>query len=180
MKFNYLLTLLVGFIFLSSVQAQRMAEPGVLGAGLASSYPAYGLSAKYNVLEHHSAQLIVGGASYGFGTSSFAVSGRYIYNFNVMGDSFYFKPYGYAQVSYLSIKNDYYYYNSSVYLNESRSDSTVSFGLGGGVECEIPNFVEGLAFSAELGFISGSFDDSVGGSISGLAYGAGVHYYFDF
>jgi len=175
MKTNYLFTVLLSFIFLSTVQAQRMAEPGVLGAGLASSYPAYGLSAKYNILEHHSAQLIVGGASYGYGTGAFAISGRYLYNFNVMGDSFYFKPFGYAQVGYFSVKSEYSFLSTT----ESRSYNTVSFGIGGGVECEIPEFVEGLAFSAELGYVGGSFGDNLS-SFAGLAYGAGVHYYFDF
>ena len=175
MKSNYPFTILVSFIFLSSVQSQVMAESGVLGAGLASSFPAYGLSAKYNITETHAAQMIVGGASYGFGSSSFAVSGRYIYNFDTMGDAFYFKPFGYAQLGYFSVKSEYSYLDAS----KSISDSTVSFGIGGGVECEIPDFVEGLAVSGELGYVGGSFDDNIGG-FSGLSYGAGIHYYFNF
>ena len=174
MKTNFLFTVVFSFIFLSSVHSQKMGEAGVLGAGIASSYPAYGISGKYNFTEHHSAQLILGGASYGYSATSFSfgASGRYLYNFDVLGDSFFFKPYGYAQVSYFTVKYDYYYASSD-------SFNTVGFGLGGGVECEIPDFVEGLTFSGELGYIGGDFGNGID-SFSGLSYGASVHYYFDF
>jgi Outer membrane protein beta-barrel domain len=173
MKTNFLFILVFSFAFLSTTHAQRMAEPGVLGAGIASSYPAYGVSAKYNFTETHAAQLILGGASYGYDSTSFSfgVSGRYLYNFDVLGDSFFFKPYGYAQLSYFTVKYDYYGYSDSF--------NTIGFGLGGGVECEIPDFVEGLTFSGELGYVGGDFGNGID-SFAGLSYGASVHYYFDF
>lgn len=174
MKTNFLFTVVFSFIFLSTVHSQKMGDAGVLGAGIASSYPAYGISGKYNFTENHSAQLILGGASYGYSATSFSfgASGRYLYNFDVLGDSFFFKPYGYAQVSYFTVKYDYFYASSD-------SFNTVGFGLGGGVECEIPDFVEGLTFSGELGYIGGDFGNGID-SFSGLSYGASVHYYFDF
>lgn len=175
MKINFLFTLVFSFIFLSTVHAQRMGEAGVLGAGLATSYPAFGVSAKYNFTETHSAQIILGGASYGYDSVglAFGVSGRYIYNFDVLGDTFFFKPYAYAQGSFFTVTYDYL-------LGSSDTFSTVAFGVGGGVECEIPDFVEGLAFNAELGYIGGSFDTNLYSSFAGVAFGAGIHYYFDF
>lgn len=170
MKNNHLIFFILSLAFLGSVQSQTLAEPGKLGLGLASSYPGYGLSAKYNFTEIHSAQLIVGGASYGFGTRSVALSGRYLYNFKTHGDSFVYKPYAYGQLGYFSVKIDF--------LGESESASTVSFGVGGGVEFSFLDFVDGLAFNAELGYVGGSFDNNAG-SFAGLAYGLGIHYYFD-
>ncbi|MDH7914234.1 hypothetical protein [Winogradskyella sp. SYSU M77433] len=170
MKINYLSIALLAFLFSMSLQAQDLSEPGKLGVGLASSYPAYGLSAKYNFTENHAAQVIVGGASYGFGSSSFAMSGRYLYNFQEKGDSFIYRPYAYGQLGYFTVKYEF--------LGYSESFNTISFGVGGGVEFTIPNFVEGLAFNAELGYVGGSFDDGVG-TYAGFAYGAGIHYYFN-
>ncbi|MFK7832476.1 MAG: hypothetical protein AB8B52_04295 [Winogradskyella sp.] len=174
MKTNYLFTLLFSFMFFANVQAQVMAEPGAAAVGLVSSYPAYGVSLKYNITETHGAQVIAGFGAYGFGSASFAASGRYIYNFDVGGisdDEIFYKPYAYAQLGYFSVRDDFF--------GISQSSNTVSFGLGGGVELEIPEFVEGFTFSAELGYVGGRFN-SVFGSFAGLSYGAGIHYYFDF
>lgn len=170
MKINYYFTLFLTVIFLSTAHSQDLAEPDKLGVGLASSYPAYGLSAKYNFTETHAGQLIVGGASYGFGSSSFALSGRYLYNFEQGGDSFIYKPYLYGQLGYFTVKFDF--------LGQSESFNTISFGVGGGVEFTFSNFVDGLAFSGELGYVGGSFDDGIG-TYAGFAYGAGIHYYFN-
>ncbi len=170
MKTNYIFTLLFSIAFLFSGNSQELSEPGTLGVGLASSYPGYGLSAKYNFTETHAAQVIVGGASYGFGTGSFAISGRYLYNFEEGGSGFIYKPYLYGQLGYYSVKYEGF--------GLSESFNTISFGVGGGVEFTFDNFVDGLAFSGELGYVGGSFDDGLG-TYAGLAYGAGIHYYFN-
>lgn len=170
MKVNYLFTIMLCMVAFLSLQAQELSEPGKLGVGLASSYPAYGLSAKYNFTETHAAQLIVGGASYGFGTNSFALSGRYLYNFEENGDAFVYRPYVYGQLGYFTVKYQF--------LNYSESFNTISFGAGGGIEFTFPEFVKGLAFNAELGYVGGSFDDGIG-TYAGFAYGAGIHYYFN-
>ncbi len=170
MKLNYFFTLLLSIIFLTTANAQGTSESGSLGVGLASSYPGYGLSAKYNFTETHTGQVIVGGASYGFGTNSFALSGRYLYNFEEGGSGFIYKPYLYGQLGYFTVKFDF--------LGVSESYNTISFGVGGGVEFTFDNFIDGLAFSAELGYVGGSFDDGIG-TYAGFAYGAGIHYYFD-
>ncbi|MUU78299.1 hypothetical protein [Winogradskyella endarachnes] len=170
MKNNYLFTILISLLFLSSVYSQSISEPGKLGLGFASSYPGYGLSAKYNFTETHAGQVIIGGASYGFGTSSLAISARYLYNFKTGGSKLIYKPYVYGQAGYFSVKVEYF--------GVSESYNTVSFGFGGGIELTIDEFVEGLAFNVELGYIGGSFDNGVGG-FAGFAYGVGIHYYFD-
>jgi hypothetical protein len=171
MKVNYIFTVFLSFIFFTAVNAQGMSESGSLGVGFASAYPGYGLSAKYNFTETHAAQLIVGGASYGFGSGSFAISGRYLYNFEEGGSGFVYKPYLYGQVGYYSVEFDFGFLGSE-------SFNTVSFGVGGGVEFSFDNFVDGLAFSGEVGYVGGSFDNAIGSGYAGFAYGAGIHYYF--
>lgn len=170
MKLNYYFALLLSISFLIETNAQGTSEPGNLGVGLASSYPAYGLSAKYNFTETHAGQVILGGASYGFGTNSFAMSGRYLYNFEEEGSGFFYKPYLYGQLGYYTVKFEF--------LGVRESYNTISIGVGGGVEFSFENFVDGLAFSAELGYVGGSFDDGIG-TYAGFAYGAGIHYYFN-
>ncbi|WP_298550209.1 hypothetical protein [uncultured Algibacter sp.] len=171
MKKIYLLSLaLIALLFSSSINAQGMSEAGSLGAGLASSFPAYGLSAKYNFTETHTGQITVGGASYGFGTSSFALTGRYLYNFEENGSGFIYKPYAYGQLGYFSVE--------SSFLGANSNASTISFGIGGGIEFTFENFVDGLAFSADLGYVGGSFDNGFG-SYAGFAWGGGIHYYFN-
>jgi hypothetical protein len=169
MKKNYLFTVIISILFLSTVKSQTISESGKLGVGIASNFPGYGLSTKYNFTETHTGQFIIGGASYGFGTNSLALTGRYLYNFEAGGDSFVYKPYVYGQVGYFSVKFSF--------LSESESSNTISFGAGGGVEFSFPDFVDGLAFNAELGYVGGSFDNGLG-SFSGFAWGLGIHYYF--
>jgi len=146
MKNNHLFAIAISLLFLSTLQSQTTSESGKLGVGVASNFPGYGLSAKYNFTETHTGQFIIGGASYGFGTNSIALTGRYLYNFEAKGDSFVYKPYVYGQVGYFSVKFDF--------LGESASSNTISFGVGGGIECTIPDFVDGLAFNAELGYVT--------------------------
>ncbi|NRD19810.1 hypothetical protein HNV08_07090 [Winogradskyella eckloniae] len=170
MKNKYVFTIILSLFLFTALQSQSISEQGKLGVGLASSYPGYGLSAKYNFTETHSGQVILGGASYGFGTSSLAISGRYLYNFEAGGSKFIYQPYAYGQLGYFSVKVKF--------LGASESYNTVSFGVGGGIEGTVPEFVEGLAFNVELGYVGGSFDRGIG-SFAGFAYGVGIHYYFD-
>ncbi len=169
MKIIFKIILASIFLMGSFAQSQEISESGKLGLGLAYNYPAYGVSAKYNITETHSTQIILGAASYGFGTSSFAANLRYLYNFSESGESFVYRPYVFGQVGYFSVKADF--------LNQSESASTISFGAGGGIEFTLPEFVKGLAFNAELGLVGGSFGDGFG-KYAGFAYGAGIYYYF--
>ncbi len=169
MRKQYFTILVLCLTFLTSVQSQEISEPKAFGVGLAYAFPAYGVSAKYNFTETHTGQIILGGASYGFGTGSFAAAGRYIYNLEDHGDFFIFRPYGYGQVGYFSVK-----YNI---LFDEESYNTVSFGVGGGIEFTFDGIIEGLYFNSELGYVSGSFNDGIG-SFGGFSWGGGVHYRF--
>jgi hypothetical protein len=148
------------------IQAHEISKPSTFGIGLAYSYPAYGLSARYNFTDTHTGQIILGTASYGFGANSFAASGRYVYNFKQGDSSFIFRPYAYGQAGYNSVNFT------------SVSYTTVSFGVGGGIEYTFNNFIDNLYFTTELGYVNGSFDSFVGG-FSGFAWGWGIHYRFD-
>ncbi len=173
-KIILLSTFLVALLFCNSGHAQRMAEAGVLGAGLAWTSLNYGVSAKYNFTENHTGQVIIGSANYGYsfsGQSSFSFTGRYSYNFDVGDVSFAsYKPYVYGQAGYWTYKYDLGPYGEY-------NQNAIAFGAGGGVEWTFNDFVEGLSFSFELGFTSVSFDGV--GSIGGFNGGAGIHYYFN-
>ena len=170
--------ILICFLFIaaqSSVKAQ-IAEEGSLGAGLAWTSLNFGVSAKYNFTENHTGQLIVGSANFGFSfvdDSSFSITGRYLYNFEEGDIGFAaWKPYLYGQVGYWT-----YRYDLGPILGGEFSADAIAIGAGGGVEWSFNDFVEGLAFSTELGFTSISFDGL--SSIGGFNGGFGIHYYFD-
>lgn len=168
-----LIVLLLAFFGLKSVNAQ-MSEAGKIGVGVAWTSLNYGVSAKYNFTETHTGQIIVGSANYGFGfsgASSFALTGRYAYNF-AEGDVDFatYKPYLYGQVGYWS-----YNYDIPGGFGDFSSNS-IAIGAGGGIEGSFKNFVDGLAFSVELGYTNVAFDGL--SSIGGFNFGGGIHYYF--
>lgn len=167
------IVLLVAICGLSTVKAQ-MSESGKLGVGVAWTSLNYGVSAKYNFTETHTGQLIVGAANYGFsfaGTSSFALTGRYSYNFEE-GDLDFatWKPYLYGQVGYWTFKYD------DPFFGGDFSSNSIAIGAGGGIEWSISNFVEGLAFSTELGYTNVAFNGL--SSVGGFNFGGGIHFYF--
>ena len=171
--------LLIGFLACISIQATnaQMSESGSLGLGLAWTSLNYGVSAKYNFTETHTGQVIIGAANYGFnfsGASSFSITGRYSYNFDE-GDLDFasWKPYLYGQAGLWTYKYDINVFG----IRESFSESAVAIGVGGGIEWSINNFIDGLAFTTELGYTNISFDGL--SSIGGFNWGGGIHYYFD-
>lgn len=152
----------------------QMSESGKLGVGLAWTSLNYGVSAKYNFTETHTGQIIVGAANYGFtfsGASSFSLTGRYSYNFEEGDIDFAtWKPYLYGQLGYWTYK-----YNDPFFGSDFNSNS-VAVGAGGGIEWSINNFIEGLAFSTELGYTNIAFDGL--SSVGGFNFGGGIHFYF--
>ncbi|MEW4923350.1 hypothetical protein [Algibacter sp. 2305UL17-15] len=166
------------FIFLIAIAGQftaqaQMTEAGSFGAGLAWTSLNYGASLKYNFTEKHTGQIIVGSANYGYsfsGQSSFSFTGRYAYNFEEGDVSFAsYQPYLYGQLGYWTYKYDFGAFGSE-------SQNSIAIGAGGGVEWSFNDFVDGLAFSFELGYTNVSFDGV--GSIGGFNGGGGIHYYF--
>ncbi len=154
----------------------QMSEAGTLGAGLAWTSLNFGVSAKYNFTENHTGQLIVGSANYGFSfanDSSFSITGRYAYNFDEGDIDFAtWKPYLYGQLGYWTYK-----YDLGPILGGEFSENAIAIGAGGGIEWSFNNFVDGLAFSFELGYTNIAFDGL--SSIGGFNGGGGIHYYFD-
>ncbi len=152
----------------------QMSESGKLGVGLAWTSLNYGVSAKYNFTETHTGQLIVGAANYGFsfsGANSFSLTGRYSYNFEEGDIDFAtWKPYLYGQVGYWTYK-----FNDPFFGSDFNSNS-IAIGAGGGIEWSINNFIEGLAFSTELGYTNIAFDGLT--SVGGFNFGGGIHFYF--
>lgn len=154
----------------------QMSEAGSLGAGLAWTSLNFGVSAKYNFTEAHTGQIIVGSANYGYSLandSSFSLTGRYAYNFEEGDIDFAtWKPYLYGQLGYWTYK-----YDLGPLLGGEFSTNAIAIGAGGGIEWSFNDFVDGLAFSFELGYTNIAFDGL--SSIGGFNGGGGIHYYFD-
>lgn len=171
---NFFITAILAVFALFGSNAQ-MSESGSLGAGLAWTSLNYGVSAKYNFTETHTGQVIVGSANYGFSfsnSSSFSITGRYAYNFEEGDIDFAtWKPYLYGQVGYWTYKFD------DPFSGADFNQNSIALGAGGGIEWSFNNFVDGLAFSFELGYTAISFDGV--GTIGGFNGGGGIHYYFD-
>ena len=170
----FLTTILLFALLMGTKSNAQMSDAGSLGVGLAWTSLNYGVSAKYNFTETHTGQLIVGSANYGFSFSnsnSFSLTGRYAYNFEAGDISFAtLKPYLYGQVGYWTYKYDLGVFGSF-------KQNSIALGAGGGIEWSFNDFIEGLAFSFELGYTNISFDGV--GSIGGFNGGGGIHYYFN-
>lgn len=174
MKKTILLSITLITLFFTNNSNAQMSESGSFGAGIAWTSLNYGASLKYNFTETHTGQLIVGSANYGFsysGANSFSITGRYAYNFEEDEINFAsYKPYLYGQVGYWTYKYDLGIFGGSYNQN------SIAIGAGAGIEWSFNNFVDGLAFTFELGYTNISFDGI--GSIGGFNGGGGIHYYF--
>ena len=170
------LFLVIAFLFITGTPlTAQMSESGTLGVGVAWTSLNFGVSGKYNFTENHTGQLIIGSANYGFSfadDSSLSLTGRYAYNFDE-GDLDFatWKPYLYGQLGYWTYRYDL------GPLGGEFSENAIAIGAGGGIEWSFSNFVDGLAFSFELGYTNIAFDGL--NSIGGFNGGGGIHYYFD-
>jgi len=169
-KLSFFTTALLIIFFATKTNAQNISDAGVLGIGLQASNLNYGLSGKYNFTEIHTGQLIIGGANYGFGTSGFTVTGRYLYNFNDSGN---LRPYVGGQAGFWTVKVDF-----GPFLGGSDSFTAITYGVFGGLEYAFDG-LEKLGFSAEIGYTGGSFGNGLS-SITDVTISGGIHYYFDF
>lgn len=171
-KIILIIIAIISLSFTNQASAQRYTEEGAIGVGLAWTSLNYGVSAKYNFTDTHTGQLIVGSANFGLnfsGSSSFSLTGRYAYNFEAGDIEFAaFQPYVYGQVGYWTYKYDFF--------GDSFNQNSIAIGAGGGIEWSINDFIDGLAFSFELGYTNISFDGV--SSIGGFNGGGGIHYYF--
>lgn len=128
--------------------------------GFQSSWPVYGLSARYDVTEKFTAQGIVGGA-----TNLLSVSGRGNYRFEQAEK---YDLFGYAALTFWN------WSGSGVF----DSESTIGFGAGGGIEVDWPTILEDDDFpplfsTLEIGFGVAGFDHY---NLSAFSLGASLHY----
>jgi hypothetical protein len=138
-----------------------------LGVGLQANFPAFGLSAKADLTETHSAQAILGV----FGAVS-SYYGRYLYNFQEKETQINvtFKPYLYGQAGY------YVYDLGKTYNLDIDKETAFGFGLGGGMEWYYKPFTKDLKFNFELGYSKVDFTYY---DFKSISIGGGIHYYFD-
>ncbi|MDO5979246.1 outer membrane protein [Flavivirga spongiicola] len=174
MKKIYFFTVLFTLLINSNLSAQGMTEAGSLGVGAQFNSLFYGLSAKYNFTEIHSGEIVVGGGNYGFGGdfSSFTVTGRYLYNFDIGNENL--RPYVFGQVGFWTLKFDGF--NILGVSTPEVKETSISYGFGGGAEYAFSG-LEQLGFNIEIGYGGGSFGNGLG--YSGMIFGAGFHYYFN-
>lgn len=129
---------------------------GAFGAGVQLTWPAYGLSAMYDLSETLSVQGVVGSAGYGF-----SLTGRGIYRFTPQEK---FTPYAYGSVG-----------TWSGYLGYGM---VPNFGAGGGVELDVRTFAPDLPplfIGVEGGLNLVTYS---GGSYTYFEFGPGIHYRF--
>ena len=134
------------------------------GLGFQANFPSYGLSAKYDLNQVHSAQFIYGA----FGALE-AISGRYLYNFNPRRNDI--KPFVYAQAGIWT-----YTLNLSPLGGANISESVLGYGVGAGIEIPWLSFItEDLKWTLELGI--GIIDLDIY-EVKATSFGSGIHYYF--
>lgn len=143
-------------------------QGGRYGIGLASSWPAYGISGTIQVSETLTGEAVLGffGAVSNFG-------GRIWYRFN-RNETYDIYAYGGLGV---------YRYTGfdSILLDLNRTESVLGVGLGAGVEAGLPKLFDDedlppIFLNAELGLALASFEYYTG--FSTLSLGFGVHYRF--
>ena len=144
-----------------------------LGFGLQSSFPVFGISAKYGINEQSMVQATVApfGASSGGGSVSLNFfGGRYIHRFPGNEESnVIFDPYLFAGGGVVMWK----YKFAGLGLDNS-TESFFSYSAGGGVEMIAGNC---FGISAELGY--GKIGVTSGIGVTTLLFGAGLHYYIN-
>ena len=134
------------------------------GLGFQANFPSYGLSAKYDLNQVHSAQFIYGA----FGTLE-AISGRYLYNFSPRRNDV--KPFLYAQAGIWTYSMDL-----SPLGGVDISESVLGYGFGAGIEIPWLAFIsEDLKWTLELGIGIVNLDIY---EVKATSFGSGIHYYF--
>jgi opacity protein-like surface antigen len=162
--------LLVAFMFATSILvAQDLSYPR-LGVGFQANFPAGGLSVKADLTEQHSAQAVIGL----FGPFS-SYYGRYIYNFSESGENFLLKPYVYAQAGIWKYDIESYGLDLTGTGLED-SESSFGYGIGAGLEFTYPQLSDKLKYSVEIGY---SNVDLLNYDFNSIAFGVGLHYYFN-
>tara|TARA_Y100001954_G_C15584166_1_gene489880 strand:- start:97 stop:576 length:480 start_codon:yes stop_codon:yes gene_type:complete len=138
-----------------------------IGVGFQATLPSFGISVKYDVTDQHTIQAIYGA----FGIVS-NISGRYMYNFDENNESSFLgtvKPFLYGQIGVWS-------YDYSSFGIDVETESSIGFGIGGGLEFNWLSFISNnLKSTLELGF---SRVDIQSYNFKATTFGGGIHYHF--
>ncbi len=101
--------------------------------------------------------------------------GRYIYNFSESGDNLLLKPYVYAQAGIWKYDIESYGLGLTGTGLED-SENSFGYGIGGGLEFTYPQLSDKLKYSIEIGY---SKVDLLNYNFKSIAFGVGLHYYFN-
>lgn len=152
--------------------AKPSGNDRTFGIGGQLTYPAAGVSGRFNIGQHAAVQGIFGFIAIGnFSISSLMVRGIYRFPGNEDDDA---EPYLYAGAGYWSFSEEYIDFWTARPVK--RTAEFPSFGAGAGVEYvheRIPN----AAANIEIGYMSMK-NTSVSFQFSSITFGAGLHYYF--
>ncbi len=150
-------TLITAFVLPVAATAGSKSG-GNLGVGAQSSWPSYGLSAKYDINDDVAVQGTVGA----LGTVS-NYGGRVLYKFKKEPK---YNLYGFGSVGM-------YNYSSGIF-----DESVTGFGGGAGLEYDLGNEFSGtpITMSGEIGLASVGFDNY---NYSSFGLGFGIHYWLD-
>jgi hypothetical protein len=169
MKKNILLTIVLGLSFLIVNSTYAQDGNRNLGFGLQSSFPTYGLSAKFGISEKLLGQVIVApfasakSKDFGYSVNFFGARA----NYRLSDPDASAVPYAFAGAGVIR--------SSMTFMGNKTTNSYLGWNLGAGIEF-FPGFADNLSASAELGY--GSMNvNSAGISVSGLSFGLGLHYY---
>jgi len=141
-----------------------------IGVGIQSSFPVYGISAKFAITDQILAQAIVAPFGASSGTVGYSLNfygARGIYRFTDPDRTA--VPYAFAGAGLIRSK--------FTFGTTSTSANIMGWNLGVGVEF-FPNFLDNLGVSAELGY--GSMSVGTGDvALRSMLWGGGLHYYFN-
>jgi len=159
----------LSFFSLSTLLSFSQDVHRTLGVGLQSSFPVFGISAKYGITENHMVQATI--APFGASTAGGAVKlnfygARYIYRFpgndesNPILDPYLFAGGGLATWKY------------KIPGLTSSGQSFFSYSAGAGLELLL---AQKFGLSAEISY--GKISVASGVGVSTILFGAGLHYY---
>jgi hypothetical protein len=165
MKKN-LFSVFVVALMLSSSAVLAQVEAPRLGIGMQASFPTFGISAKYDFTETHSAQAVVG--VIGPFSNYF---GRYSYHFPEKKSQWNmnYRPYLYGQAGIYS-------YDFGFEIDGKSKENIFGWGLGAGIETSVASWNENLRFSMEVGYGKVDFEYY---NFRAIMFGTGIHYYFN-
>lgn len=146
-------------------QAESYSLP-TAGVGFQFSFPAWGLSGKYNVSNHVTAQGV-----FGIVGDLKMYGGRMLYHFNRRERS---STYCYGMVGGFSYKG--IAISDDDWKWEETTETVLGLGAGAGVEYSFPGLPE-IGWSLEIGFSRVDFDE-VDYNFTAFMLGVGAHYFF--